>query len=268
MSMRAIAVLVLALAATGCETVQTTQSGVVGVERKQTMLVSSEEVNQSAVQAYQAVLQDAQKKGQLNRDPAQLQRVRAIIARLIPATAAFRKDAPAWKWEVNVISSNEVNAWCMPGGKIAVYSGLIQQLNPTDDELAAVIGHEIAHALREHSREQVSHQMGEGILLSAGAAILGVGQVGQQVAQTLLDVTFNLPHSRTDETEADRIGVELAARAGFDPRASVGLWQKMEKLGGSRPPQWMSTHPDPANRMHDLQDYANRVYPLYQQAKK
>jgi len=256
------------LALTACETVQTTQSGVVGVDRKQTFLVSSDEINQSAVQAYQKVLGDAKQKGELDRDPAQLQRVRAIAARLVPATGAFRQDAPGWKWEVNVISSDEVNAWCMPGGKIAVYSGLINSLHPTDDELATVIGHEIAHALREHSREQVSHQMGQQLLIGVGAAVLGVGDLGQQVAQSLLDVTFNLPHSRTDETEADRIGVELAARAGYDPRAAITLWQKMEKLAGSRPPQWLSTHPDPANRTKDLEVYAQRVYPLYQQAKK
>jgi predicted Zn-dependent protease len=252
----------------GCETVQTTQSGVVGVDRKQTFTVSSDQVNSSAVQAYGAVLKEAQSKGQLNRDAAQLQRVRAIAARLVPATAVFRQDAPGWKWEVNVISSNEVNAWCMPGGKIVVYTGLIQQLGLSDDELAAVMGHEIAHALREHSREQVSQQMTQGLALQVGAAILGVGQLGQQVAQTLLDVTLNLPHSRTDETEADRIGVELAARAGHDPRAAVNLWQKMEKLGGGRQPQWLSTHPDPANRLRDLQDYSQRVLPLYQQVKR
>jgi predicted Zn-dependent protease len=265
---RRLLVALVVLTMTACETVQTTQSGAVGVDRKQTFLVSSEQINQSAEQAYQQVLKDAAAKGLLNRDPAQVERVRRIAARLIPATAAFRPDAPKWKWEMNVISSNEVNAWCMPGGKIAVYSGLIQQLNVTDDELAAVMGHEIAHALREHSREQVSHQMAEGLLVSLGSAVLGVGQLGQQVAQSLLDVTFNLPHSRNDETEADRIGVELAARAGFDPRAAVRLWEKMARLGGSRPPQWLSTHPDPANRMKDLEEYAQRVLPLYQQAKK
>ena len=257
-----------AVLAAGCETVQTTQSGIVGVERRQTFLVSADEINKSAVQAYAKVLQDARQKGQLDRDAAQVQRARAIVSRLIPVSAAFRPDAPGWKWEVHVISSQEVNAWCMPGGKIAVYSGLINQLHPTDDELAAVLGHEIAHALREHSREQVSQQMGQQVLLGVGAAILGVGELGQQLASTLLDVTFNLPHSRTDETEADRIGVELAARAGYDPHAAVSLWQKMEKLSASRPPQWLSTHPDPANRRQDLQVYAERVYPLYQQAKR
>jgi predicted Zn-dependent protease len=253
----------------GCQTVQTTEGGTVGVDRKQHFLVSSEQINESAAQAYQQVLKDAQSKGQLNRDQAQLQRVRAIAQRLIPATGAFRPDAPGWKWEVNVISSDEVNAWCMPGGKIAVYTGLIKELNITDDELAAVMGHEIAHALREHGREQASQQMAQQLGVQIGAALLGVGSLGQQLTQVVLDTTFNLPHSRTDETEADRIGVELAARAGYDPRAAVALWQKMEKVsGGSRPPQWLSTHPDPANRIKDVQEYSQRVLPLYQQAQQ
>src|SRR5512147_3088851 len=128
----------------GCQSVQTTQSGVVGVERKQTMLVSSEEIDQGAARAYEKIIAEARKKGELNRDAAQTERVRRIAHRLIPRTSAFRPDAPAWKWEVNVITSKEINAWCMPGGKIAVYTGLIEKLNATDEELAAVMGHEIA----------------------------------------------------------------------------------------------------------------------------
>lgn len=258
--------LLAALALAGCQTVQTTQSGLVGVDRKQSFVVSSEAMTRSAGQAYAQVLQAAQKKGQLNADPAQTERVRRIANRLIPASAAFRPDAKGWKWAVNVIASNDVNAWCMPGGKIAVYSGLIDTLKPSDDELAAVMGHEMAHALREHSREQASQQAIQSLGVQLGAALLGVGGLGQQLTQTLLDVTFNLPHSRTDESEADRIGVELAARAGFDPRAAVRLWEKMARIGGSRPPQWLATHPDPANRMRDLQVYSERVLPLYQQA--
>ena len=257
------AALVASLALAGCQTVQTTQSGVVGVDRKQSFVVSSEAMTRSANQAYAQVLQEAQKKGQLNVDQAQTERVRRIANRLVPATAAFRGDAPGWRWEVNVISSNEVNAWCMPGGKIAVYSGLISTLQPTDDELAAVMGHEMAHALREHSREQASQQALQGIGVQIGAALLGVGELGQQLTQTLLDVTFNLPHSRNDETEADRIGVELAARAGYDPRAAVRLWEKMARVGGGRPPKWLATHPDPSDRTRDLQVYSERVLPLY-----
>lgn len=262
---------ILALAAlAGCETVQTTRGGVVGVDRPQTMsrLVSSEQFNRDAADSYRKVLQDASRKGQLNRDAVQLERVRRIASRLIPSTAAFRQDAPRWAWEVNVIGSNEVNAWCMPGGKVAVYSGLLARLGPTDDELAAVMGHEIGHALREHGRERYSQALLESVGLNVLGALAGLGQAGMSVSQTLLDVVVNLPHSRGDETEADRIGVELAARSGYDPRAAVSLWQKMSRLGGGQPPQWLSTHPSDATRTQDLQNYSERVYPLYESARK
>jgi predicted Zn-dependent protease len=154
----------------------------------------------------------------------------------------------------------------MPGGKMAMYTGLIQKLNATDDELAAVMGHEIAHALREHSREQVSRQMGTQMAIGIAGAFLGVGDLGQNVAGMVANVTLNLPQSRTAEQEADRIGVELAARAGYDPRAAIALWQKMEKLGGGQPPKWLSTHPPHEDRIRDLEIYAAKVMPLYQQA--
>ena len=225
--MKRLMLIALALPLAGCQTVQTTQPGVVGVQRPQSMLVSSEQINSGAQKAYAQTIQQSAQKGLLNRDPAQVARVRGIAGRLIAQTAAFRNDAPGWKWEVNVIGSKEVNAWCMPGGKIAVYTGLIDALHPTDDELAAVMGHEIAHALREHGREQASQAAAQGLLISIVGAAARVGDVGQNLGQTVLDLTFNLPHSRTDETEADRIGVELAARAGYDPRAAISLWQKM-----------------------------------------
>jgi predicted Zn-dependent protease len=252
-----------------CETVQTTQGGAVGVERKQSMspLVSSAQMDRSAAEAYAQVLADARKKDQLNRDPAQLARVRAVANRLIPATGAFRGDAPGWKWEVNVITTQEVNAWCMPGGKIAVYTGLLTKLNLTDEELAAVMGHEIGHALREHGRERASEQMAEQLGVSVLGAALGLGDVGEQLTQTILNVTLSLPHSRTQETEADRIGVELAARSGYDPRAAVSLWQKMDKLGGDKPPEWLSTHPSDQTRTRDVQGYAERVMPLYEASR-
>jgi len=258
------------VALAGCQTVQTTQGGVVGVERKQTMssLISASQIDQSAAEGYGKVTSEAGKKNQLNRDSAQVARVRGVANRLIPNTAAFRADAPGWKWEVNVITSDEVNAWCMPGGKIAVYTGLLTKLNPTDEELAAVMGHEIAHALREHGRERASEQMAQQIGVGVLGAALGFGDTSAQLAQTLLDVTLSLPHSRTQETEADRIGVELAARSGYDPRAAVSLWQKMGKLGGGKPPEWMSTHPSDQNRIRDLQSYSDRVMPLYEAARK
>jgi predicted Zn-dependent protease len=247
-----------------CQTVQTTQSGEVGVERRQTMMLSAGEVNRAAEQAYQQQMQAAANKGILNRDPGQVARVRGIANRLIAATGAFRSDAPGWRWEVNVITSPQINAWCMPGGKIAVYTGIIEKLNLTDDELAAILGHEIAHALREHGRERASQQAAQNLVLGIGGALLGIGQGGAQLAQIVADVTFGLPNSREFEREADRIGVELAARAGYDPRAAVSLWQKMAKAAGGGPPQFLSTHPSPENRIQDLQGYAARVMPLYE----
>jgi len=260
-----IALALVALAA-GCQTTATTQPGVVGVERRQAMLISSNRINRAAEQAYRDTLAEAEKKGQLNRDPAQVARVRAISRRLIPKTAAFRADAPEWKWETNVISAKDVNAWCMPGGKIAVYTGLIERLKPTDDELAAVMGHEIAHALREHGRERASQMMAQQIILDVVTVVAGLPEDTKRLSETVLDVTLNLPNSRTHETEADRVGVELAARAGYDPRAAVSLWRKMEGLGGGQPPEFLSTHPSHEHRVEDLQRYAERVMPLYEAA--
>jgi len=262
--------LLAAMALAACQTVQTTEGGVVGVERRQSMstLVSSSQMDRSAAQAYGQVVSEAGKKNQLNRDSAQVERVRGVAKHLIPSTAAFRADAPKWKWEVNVISSDEVNAWCMPGGKIAVYAGLLTKLHPTDEELAAVMGHEIAHALREHGRERASEQMAQQIGVSVLSTALGLGDLGAQVTQTVLQVTLSLPHSRIHETEADRIGVELAARSGYDPRAAVSLWEKMGKLGGGKPPEWMSTHPSDQTRIRDLQNYSERVAPLYEAARR
>jgi predicted Zn-dependent protease len=260
--------LAVMLTLTSCETVQTTQPGAVGVERQQSMLLSAGQVDKSAVQAYQQEMKKAAAKNLLNRDAAQVTRVKTIAQRLIPATAAFRSDAPKWAWEVNVITSGDVNAWCMPGGKMAVYTGLIEKLKITDDELAAVMGHEIAHALREHGRERMSQAYAQQIGLSVVGAALGLGQGGMELAQIATDVTFNLPNSREHEVEADRVGVELAARAGYDPRAAVTLWQKMGQAGGGAPPQFLSTHPSPQNRAGDLTNYAARVMPLYEAARK
>ncbi len=261
-----LAVLVLALLA-GCQSVDTTQPGSVGVERHQRMAVSAQEVEDGSRKAYGQMMSEAQKKGALDRNPAQLQRIQAITRRLVQQTPAFRPDAVKWPWEVHVLSLDEVNAWCMPGGKMAVYTGLIEKLQATDDELAAVMGHEISHALREHARERISRQMGTDLAIGVVGSLLGIGDLGQSVAGMAADVTLNLPHSRQQETEADRIGVELAARAGFNPHAAITLWEKMQKLGGGGGgPQWLSTHPSHENRINDLRAYADRVTPLYQAA--
>jgi predicted Zn-dependent protease len=260
--------LLATLALASCQTVQTTQSGTVGVDRRQTMMLSSAEVNRGAEQAYQQTLKQAMQKGTLNRDPAQVQRVRAIANRLIPATGAFRGDAPGWKWEVSVITSSDINAWCMPGGKIAVFTGLIEKLRITDDELAAVMGHEIAHALREHGRERASQQMAQSVAVNVIGAVVGLGDIGTDLAGIVADVTYGLPNSREFEREADRIGVELAARAGYDPRAAVTLWQKMAQTAANGTPQFLSTHPSEQSRIQDLQGYAARVMPLYEASRR
>jgi predicted Zn-dependent protease len=254
----------------GCTGMNTTQSGAIGVNRTQYMssLVPSQALEQEASQQYTDILKQAQAKGLLDRDAQQVARVRAISQRLIAQAGVFRPDASAWKWEVHVLSSDEVNAWCMPGGKIAVYTGLISKIKPTDDELAAVLGHEIAHALREHARERVSQQMATNLGLQVLSIATGSSAAGD-LGGELTNVMFTLPNSRTHETEADRMGVELAARAGFDPRAAVTLWQKMGAAdSGNAPPEILSTHPSAASRITDLQAAAQQVMPLYQQVKK
>jgi predicted Zn-dependent protease len=256
----------VAVCAAGCQTVQTTQPGAVGVERKQHMLVSEEQVEQGAEVAYKQELDKARQKGALNSDQQQYKRVQAISQRLIPPTSAFRPDAGQWKWEVNVQDSKDVNAYCMPGGKIMVYTGLIEQLHATDAELAAVIGHEIAHALREHSRERLSRAYAEQLALAGIAVATGAGDTTMALASQISAVTFQLPHSREQEAEADRIGLELMARAGYDPNAAVSLWQKMGKASGGGPPEFLSTHPSGESRIKDLQASIPRVQALYQQA--
>jgi predicted Zn-dependent protease len=258
---------------TSCQTIHTTRGGVVGVDRPQQLSVftpSAAQVAATARQQYLQVARVADTKGALNRDPTQTTRVRHIAQRLIPHTAVFRDDAVHWQWQVNVLTVDEANAWCMPGGKIAVYTGLIEQLELTDDELAAIMGHEIAHALREHTRERLGQQHAAATGTALGSVLLesftGVrlGPLGSAFTR----VMFVLPNQREHEQEADRIGIELAARAGYDPRAAVSVWQKMAASSSGQSPQWLSTHPSHETRIRDLQDYAQRVLPLYEQTKK
>lgn len=268
---RTLAVFVIALSA--CQSVETTKGGAVGVDRKQTVssLVSAREVDQMAAQQYAQVLARAQKKGVLNRDRQQVERVREVAQRLTKQVSVFRGDAVQWKWEVNVISSNEVNAWCMPGGKIAVYTGLLDKLKLTDDELAAVMGHEIAHALREHARERMSRQQATAVATSIGALVLqaytGVA-IDPGLMSPFTQAMFVLPNSREAEQESDFIGLELAARAGYDPRAAIGLWQKMARQGGGGSIEWLSTHPSHETRIRDLETYVSKVMPLYEASQQ
>lgn len=255
------------LALGGCQT--TTSGGAVGAERKQLMLISSQELDQMAEQSYNKLKADAAAKGTLNTDRAMLGRVRAIAARIEPQTGVFRSDAPGWKWEVNVINSNELNAFCMPGGKIMFYSGLIRQLNLSDGEIAVVMGHEIAHALREHSREQVSQAIAAQTGIGLGAALLGLGQGSADMAGVAYQALIATRFSRTDESEADRIGLELTARAGYDPRAGVSLWQKMIRANsGGRPPEFLSSHPTDSSRVRQIEALLPTVMPLYTAARR
>ena len=251
----------------GCSS--TTSGGAVGGDRKQLLLVSSQQLNQMAAQSYAKLKADAAAQGTLNQDHALLQRVTAIAGRIEPQTRTFRADAPAWQWEVNLISSNQINAFCMPGGKIMVYTGLARQLNLSDDELAVVIGHEISHALREHSREQVSQAIAAQTAIGVASALLGLGQGSADVAGAGYQALIATRFSRTDEDEADRIGLELMARAGYDPRAGVTLWQKMINAShGSQPPAFLSSHPTNDSRVQTIQSLLPVVMPLYETARR
>jgi len=254
----------LALLTTGgCETVNTTSAGAVGVDRKQQMLVPSAQIEQGAAEAYEAELKAAREKGVLNTDKAQLARVTTIARRIVGATPAFRSDAAAWNWQFNVQKTKDMNAYCMPGGRIMVYSGLIESLDLSDAELATVIAHEVAHALREHTRERVSRAYAQQLVLSGAAAVTGVSEGTADLANMVAQVTFQLPFSRDQESEADQIGLELMARAGYDPRAAVTLWNKMNAAASSGQPKFLSTHPAPKERIKDIEKNLPRVLPLY-----
>jgi predicted Zn-dependent protease len=231
-------------------------------------LVPAEDVERSARQQYVQLLQQAASKNALApAENAQLRRLRGIAQRLIPFAIPWNDRARDWKWEVNLIGSSQINAFCMPGGKIAFYSGILTTLKLTDDEVAMVMGHEIAHALREHARERMGKNAATGIGASVLGQVLGLGQIGQTVTNYGAQL-LTLEFSRSDESEADLVGMELAARAGFDPRAGVSLWQKMGATNKNAPPQWLSTHPSGTTRITDIQANLPKVLPLYERAKK
>ncbi|HDY84457.1 hypothetical protein LCGC14_0584950 [marine sediment metagenome] len=258
-----------ALLVTSCAT--TTNNSLSGVERSQFLMLPASEVVAMSGQAYNETLQKNKSDKTLNTDAAMLKRVTAISNRLIAQVGVFRADAAKWAWEVNVEKNDDLNAYCMPGGKIMVFSGLVEKINATDDELAAVIGHEIAHALREHGRERMSQAYVQQYGLQALGALAGdsmIGGLATQGAQLGTQLFFSLPNGREQEREADRIGLELAARAGYNPNAAVTLWQKMSAQNTGAPPEFLSTHPDSQNRIKDLQALAPKVMPLYEAAKK
>jgi predicted Zn-dependent protease len=229
-------------------------------------LVPAEELEAAAAQQYTQLMEQARQKRALAPEShPQLQKLRAISTRLIAQSSRWNDRARKWQWEVNLVGSKQINAFCMPGGKIAVFTGILDKLELTDDETAMVVGHEIAHALREHARARIAKTQGTGAALSIGAALLGLGSVGD-LAANIGTQLLTLKYSRNDEIDADLIGLELAARAGFNPDASISLWEKMGSVQGEGGPAFLSTHPAGPDRIARLRDNVPRVRGLYQQA--
>jgi len=236
--------------------------------RKQLMIVSESQAIASSRQAYVQEMGKYKKEGKLVTDPRVINRVKVITERLVAQAVKMRPDSAKWEWTVEVVDDPQnVNAWCMAGGRMAIYTGLLLKVDPTDDELAQVMGHEIAHALANHTAERMSVAMASqlgvvaaGILLDQSASTIAAGVAAAQVA-------VNLPNSRQAESEADRIGIELAAKAGYDPQAAVTLWQKMAAVGGGKgPPQFLSTHPSDATRQQALAKLVPQMMPYYRAA--
>ena len=232
--------------------------------RKQLMLVSEEQAISSSKQAYVATVRDLDAKGQLSTDRATIARVEEITGRLIAQAIQMRPDSADWEWSVVVIDDPKtVNAWCMAGGRMAIYTGLIEQVRPTDDELAQVMGHEISHALANHTAEKMSVQMASAVGVAAVGIVADNHVAALGGAALAAAYAINKPNSRAAEREADRIGIELAAKAGYDPAAAPTLWQKMGQAGGSEPPQWMSTHPSSGNRQAYLAELVPEMQQFY-----
>ena len=231
-------------------------------------LVPAEQLENAAEQEYAKLLADAKASGSLaSASNPQLQRLRAIAARLVPQTAQWNDRARQWNWQVNLLGNKQINAFCMPGGKIAFYTGILNQLNLTDDEAAMIMGHEMAHALREHARARIAKSQGTGTLLSLGAQLFGLGQLGD-LAANLGTQLLTLRFSREDESDADLVGLELAARAGYNPQAAVSLWEKMGQAStGAGGPNFLSTHPSGPQRIQQLQANVPKVQGLYQRAR-
>ncbi len=236
-------------------------------------LVPAESVERSATQQYAQLLQQAASQHALGpKDNPQVKRLRAIAQRLIPFTGVWNPRARDWQWEVNLIGSKQVNAFCMPGGKIAFYTGILNQLQLSDDEVAMVMGHEVAHALREHARKRMGKSgLTQGAARIGGAVVAGVFGIDPRLTDAVARGGANLltlEYSREDESEADLVGMELAARAGYDPRAGITLWQKMSAVSKNAPPQFLSTHPSSKSRIKEIEANLPKVLPLFERARR
>jgi predicted Zn-dependent protease len=233
-----------------------------------TQLVSEQQVEQAAVRQYAAMLGQASQRQALGPEShPQVRRLRAIAERIIPYTYAWNPRARDWRWEVNLIGSKQINAFCMPGGKIAFYWGMLDQLKLSDDEVAMVMGHEMTHALREHAREQMGKTIATRGIIEIGSAILGLGN-GARLLADISGQLLTLRFDRADETEADLVGLELAARSGYDPKAGITLWQKMAAANQRAPVELLSTHPSGPTRISDIERNLPKVEPLYARAPK
>lgn len=231
-------------------------------------LVPAETLENAAGQQYLQLLREANgQKALMPASDPQVQRLHGIARRLIPFTAAWNERAKGWQWQVNLIRSDEINAFCMPGGKIAFYTGILEQLKLSDDETAMIMGHEMAHALREHARERLAKSTATSVGLRLGAALLGLGDLGDAAAN-LGSQLLTLKFSRQDESEADLVGLELAARGAFQPRAGVSLWQKMAAIQQGRGMEFLSTHPSGPTRIKELEANVPKVQGLYEAARK
>lgn len=268
-SMRPPYLLVLTLVALLAACANSTRPGAVGVNRSQLMMVSSAEINKISASAYQQERQKAQAKNMLVTSGSTYDRLKKIADRLIPQTKAFRDDTSQWNWELTLIKSPTLNATCAPGGKITFYTGLIEQLNLNDDEIAAIMGHEMAHALREHGRERVSQAMAQNMVTNVALAAAGSYGSAVSAANQIAHYVLVLPNSRENESEADAIGLELAARAGYNPRGSVTVWEKMINATKDKNTlEFLSTHPSGETRIEKLNALMPLVDPLYQAAQK
>ncbi len=260
--------LAVSLSALTCSPSWSREGVDVGKQSWATRLVPADQVEQAAQQQYAQLSQEARQKGALLPDNSpQVVRLRAIAKRLIPYSFEWNRRASQWQWEVNVLNSKELNAFCMPGGKIAFYTGILEQLQLTDDEVAMVMGHEIAHALREHARERMGKTSATKIGANLISGLLGLGSTGDALLN-MGGQLLTLKFSRENESEADLVGMELAARAGYDPRAGVSLWNKMAAAAKGAPPQWLSTHPSGNTRIQDIEANLPKVMPLYNRAPK
>ena len=231
-------------------------------------LVPADAVEQAADQQYDQMMQQAAAQKALGGDSQpQVLRLRAIANKIIPFAVAWNPRARDWQWEVNLIGGQQINAFCMPGGKIAFYSGILTKLQLSDDEVAMVMGHEIAHALREHARARMGKNAATGIGASLLSQMFGLGDIGQTLTRYGAQL-LTLQFSRSDESEADLVGMEIAARAGYNPRAAITLWQKMATAGRGAPPQWLSTHPSGNTRIRDIESNLPKVMPLYERANR